>query len=139
MAKSVSSRIASSLEKQSKKPALMVRASLFTIGLAMNAFIATADAQDKAAKPGTASEDHSQAGAISRDVMLNTSVDSWADRLVREGGTLQEWMKLVRYYGVLGKDKKALAALEKAKIALKDDPQAIRRLVRFSKLVGIKR
>lgn len=131
MAETVSGRIASSFKNRWKKPAPLVGASLFSITLVMNAFVATAVAQEKQANP--------QAGAMSRDVMLNSSVDSWADRLVKEGGTLQEWMKLVRYYGVLGKDKKALAALEKAKVALKDDPQAIRRLVRFAKLVGIKR
>lgn len=138
MAETKSRQKASSFANQWKKPALFIGTGLFSIGLLTNPFIATSNAQEKSVKPGTASEDHPQAAAISRDEMMNASVDGWSDRLVREGGTLQQWMKLVRYYGVLGQDKKALAALEKAKVALKDDPQAIRRLVRFAKLIGIK-
>lgn len=123
---------------QWKKPAVLISAGLFSFGLLTGEFIATADAQEKSAAPDAYNQANPQAGAISRDKMLNQSVDSWSERLRQEGGTLQEWMQLVRYYGVLGQDKKALAALATAKEALKDDPQAVRRLIRFAKMVGIK-
>ena len=75
---------------------------------------------------------------VTRDKMLNDNVDGYAEKLRKKGGTFKEWMKLVQYYGVLGKTEKALDALAQGKEDLKDDPRAVRRLERFAKMVGLK-
>lgn len=89
--------------------------------------------------PKSSGEGAEKSTPVTRDAMLNSNADRFALRLEKDGGSLQDWMKLVRLYGVLGKYQKALRALARAKQDLKDDPRAIRRLDRFAKLVGLKR
>lgn len=83
-------------------------------------------------------EGQAKSTPITRDRMLNENVDGYAEKLRKEGGTFKQWMKLVQYYGVLGKTEKALEALAQGKEDLKDDPRAVRRLDRFAKMVGLK-
>jgi len=125
---------------QLKHRVVLIGVGLFSIGLLTSALIVKAEAQGTSAKPDAYDKKSSgQSTAMSRDAMLNSNVNSFADRLHKNGGSLEEWMKLVRFYGVLGKNQKALQALASAKKDLQDNPQAIRRLNRFAKLVGLRR
>ncbi len=110
---------------------------LLGLGVFGVAFIAAATFENAEAQ-GTSAGESDQSSALSRDEWLNKNVNAFADRLYQNGGTLDEWMKLVQYYGVLGKNEKALQALAHAKEDLKDDRQAVRRLNRFARMVGLK-
>jgi cytochrome c-type biogenesis protein CcmH len=48
-----------------------------------------------------------------------------ADRLATEGGTPEEWARLVRAYGVLGETENAAAIWVEAQELFQDDPQAL--------------
>ena len=87
--------------------------------------------------PVALAEEQDKSTQVTRDKMLNDNVDGYAAKLREKGGTFKEWMKLVQYYGVLGKTDKALQALALGKEDLKDDPRAVRRLDRFAKMVGL--
>lgn len=111
---------------------ILLGVGLFGITFVPAATVETAEAQE------TSAGDPDKSGALSRDQWLNKNVNAYADRLYEEGGSLDEWMKLVQYYGVLGRNEKALQALARAKEDLKDDRQAIRRLNRFARMVGLR-
>jgi cytochrome c-type biogenesis protein CcmH len=51
---------------------------------------------------------------------IHAMVEGLAARLDKQGGTADEWARLVRSYAVLGERDKALAALSKARAALPD-------------------
>ncbi|HEY7385021.1 MAG TPA: c-type cytochrome biogenesis protein CcmI [Beijerinckiaceae bacterium] len=55
-------------------------------------------------------------------------VESLAQRLDANGGTAEEWGRLVRSYTVLGERDKASASLGKARLALAKDQEALGRL-----------
>lgn len=59
-----------------------------------------------------------QAGAI------RGMVEGLESRLTEKGGSLEEWMRLIRSRSVLGERDKAVAALEKARAALGSDQSA---------------
>lgn len=63
-----------------------------------------------------------QAGAI------RGMVEGLDARLARNGGSADEWMRLIRSRSVLGERDRALAALEQARAALASDPAARRGL-----------
>ncbi len=120
--------------RSGKVPAISIDAVIFTTIFLVGLLVANVQAQQTSETPDKYDND----GAVSRDAMMNASVDSFSERLHKNGGSLQEWMKLVRYYGVLGKNKKALKALADAKKDLRKNPQAVRRLNRFGKMLGLK-
>jgi cytochrome c-type biogenesis protein CcmH len=52
---------------------------------------------------------------------IRSMVEGLAARLDKQGGTAEEWARLVRSYAVLGEKDKALAALARARAALPDE------------------
>jgi cytochrome c-type biogenesis protein CcmH len=52
---------------------------------------------------------------------IHAMVEGLAARLEKQGGTAEEWARLVRSYAVLGDKDKALAALARARAALPDE------------------
>jgi cytochrome c-type biogenesis protein CcmH len=73
----------------------------------------------------------------SRDGAIRAMVDSLDKRLVDRGGSLDDWLRLVRSYGVLKERDKASAALERARKALADDPEAKERLDAMAQEAGL--
>ncbi len=138
MIKTVAWPAAFDFPKRLKKATLLIGISLFSIGLITTSFIDGAVAQDASKKSNTYNNDSPSSSTMSRGAMVNANVDSFAERLHKNGGTLKEWMKLVRFYKILGKNDKALEALADAKKNLQANPQAIKRLDRFAKFMGLK-
>lgn len=64
-------------------------------------------------------------------------VEGLEARLAKEGGSLDEWMRLIQSRSVLGERDKARAALEKARAALASDPAATGRLDAQAKELGL--
>ena len=58
-------------------------------------------------------------------------------RLSAQGGTVEEWSRLVRSYGALGERDKALAALERARKTLADKPEDRDRLDAEARELGL--
>jgi cytochrome c-type biogenesis protein CcmH len=54
-------------------------------------------------------------------VAIRSMVEGLAARLKQQGGSAEEWARLVRSYAVLGEKDKALATLAEARIALPDE------------------
>ena len=73
----------------------------------------------------------------SRDGAIRTMVEGLDTRLTERGGTLDEWLRLVRSYGVLKERDKARDALERARKALADDPEAKGRLDGMAREIGL--
>lgn len=68
------------------------------------------------------------AGAMSaedRAAMINDMVASLSARLASQGGTSEEWARLIRAHGVLGNDAQARAIWEEAQQAFANDDAAI--------------
>ncbi len=87
------------------------------------------------------SEDIKAAGEMSaedRGAMIQNMVTGLAERLSEKGGTLQEWMRLIRAYNVLGKKDQALKALKDAKENLKSNADDIKKLDQFASQLGLK-
>lgn len=87
------------------------------------------------------SEDIKAAGEMSaedRSAMIQNMVSGLAERLSEKGGTLQEWMRLIRAYNVLGKKDQALKALKDAKENLKSNVDDIKKLDQFASQLGLK-
>ncbi|NEU10509.1 c-type cytochrome biogenesis protein CcmI [Methylobacterium sp. BTF04] len=98
---------------------------------------------DRMAKPDMAAPDPGAAAALqalppaSRDVAIRGMVGSLDQRLSEKGGTVDEWLRLVRSYAVLGETEKAQGALARARTALSADPQAAKRLDDLARDLGI--
>ena len=60
-----------------------------------------------------------------RQEMIRGMVQGLAERLDTQGGSPAEWARLIGAYGVLGEADKRQAALDKARAAFKNDPQAL--------------
>ena len=63
-----------------------------------------------------------------RQAAIRGMVESLAQRLANNGGTAEEWTRLVRSYAVLGDREKASASLVSARQALAQDQAALGRL-----------
>ncbi|MEH3118276.1 MAG: c-type cytochrome biogenesis protein CcmI [Methylorubrum populi] len=63
-----------------------------------------------------------------REAAIRGMVASLDRRLAAKGGSADEWMRLVRSYGVLGDRAAAAQALDRAKMALAANPTAVERL-----------
>lgn len=123
----------SGVELTLHRAGVLIGTGIVAAGLLIGSMSSTAWAEEQSNTEG-----QGKSTATTRDQMLNSSVDGYAEKLRKKGGTFKEWMKLVQYYGVLGKTDKALEALALGKEDLKDDPQSVRRLERFAKMVGLK-
>ena len=67
-----------------------------------------------------------QMSAADRKEMIAGMVEKLAGRLEMQGGSGQEWARLVTSYGVLGEPDKARAALLNARKSLADQPEELR-------------
>ncbi len=67
-----------------------------------------------------------------RNQRIHQMVEGLANRLRSDGGTLQDWQRLIRSYSVLGNREKALAALADARKALAGSPADIKALDQFA-------
>jgi len=95
-----------------------------------------APGQMKAPEPGAAAALQALPPA-SRDGAIRAMVDSLDKRLADRGGSLEDWLRLVRSYGVLQERDKAKDALERARKALGDDPEAKTRLDAIAAEAGL--
>ncbi|MFD1301810.1 c-type cytochrome biogenesis protein CcmI [Methylobacterium marchantiae] len=66
--------------------------------------------------------------AAGRDAAIRGMVEGLDQRLSDKGGSADEWVRLVRSYGVLGDREKMKAALDRARAALGNDAEATSRL-----------
>lgn len=63
-----------------------------------------------------------------REAAIRGMVATLDRRLAAKGGSADEWMRLVRSYGILGDRAAATQALDRAKMALAANPTAVERL-----------
>jgi cytochrome c-type biogenesis protein CcmH len=105
--------------------AAFVRESLARVGAEANP--AVADSGD-AAKGGNEAQ---------RTEMVRGMVQRLADRLHAGGGNVDEWLRLVQAYIVLGDRDKAKDAAADAKRALSDHPDEIKRIEDLAKVLGL--
>jgi cytochrome c-type biogenesis protein CcmH len=86
--------------------------------------------EPEAATPPQMSEEQKSAveGMVSR----------LSDRLQTQGGSVDEWVRLTRSYMVLGRGDDAKATLTKARIAMKDNPQALSAFEDAARQLGVK-
>ncbi len=73
-------------------------------------------------------QDAEQMSPEDRQAMINSMVAGLAERLSEEGGPVQDWMRLIRAYGVQGRVAEADAAWKSAQEAFSDDPVALQLL-----------
>lgn len=93
------------------------------------------------AQPGPTAEDvaaASQMSATEQRAMINSMVEGLAARLTDQGGSLEEWIRLVRAYKVMGKDSDAKQALKKAKENLKNNQESLATLDVLAKDLRLK-
>lgn len=77
---------------------------------------------------GPSAEDMEAAGELSvedRQAMIQGMVDQLSDRLATEGGTPQEWARLIGAYGVLGNAERAQAIWDEAQQVFAETPDAL--------------
>ena len=72
-----------------------------------------------------------------RAAAIRSMVEGLAGRLQQNGGSLQEWTRLVRAYSVLNEPEKAGAALADARKSLASDAQANAELDRLARELGL--
>jgi cytochrome c-type biogenesis protein CcmH len=93
------------------------------------------------AEPNPAAADNGNAGAganeAQRTEMVRGMVQRLADRLHAGGGNVDEWLRLVQAYIVLGDRDKAKDAAADAKRALSDHPDEIKRIDDLTKVLGL--
>ncbi|MEL7281266.1 MAG: c-type cytochrome biogenesis protein CcmI, partial [Pseudomonadota bacterium] len=63
--------------------------------------------------------------AEDRAAMINDMVASLSARLANQGGTAEEWARLIRAHGVLGNDEQARAIWQEAEQAFANDDAAL--------------
>lgn len=92
------------------------------------------------ALPGPTANDIENAGEMSEDdrqAMIRGMVAGLAERLATEGGSAEEWARLIRAYGVLGDADKAALVWAEAKQTFADDPAAMSLLTPVAEELGI--
>jgi cytochrome c-type biogenesis protein CcmH len=75
--------------------------------------------------------------AEQRTTMIRGMVERLSERLHREGGDIEGWLRLVRSYMVLGERDKAQAAAGEARRALASEPEKVRRIDELVKGLGL--
>jgi cytochrome c-type biogenesis protein CcmH len=71
-------------------------------------------------------------------VNVEGMVSRLAERLQSDGGTVDEWVRLMRSYQVLGRPDDARATLAKARIAMKDKADALSAFEDAARQLGVK-
>lgn len=90
--------------------------------------------------PGPAADDVQAASEMSvqdRQAMIQSMVDGLESRLNTEGGSMDEWERLIRSKTVLGAREAAGESLEKARKAMALEPAALARLDALEKELGL--
>jgi cytochrome c-type biogenesis protein CcmH len=72
-----------------------------------------------------------------RGEMVRGMVAGLAERLKQNGSSVEEWLRLLRAYVVLGERDKANAAASDARRALASDPDKVRQIDEFAKASGL--
>lgn len=75
--------------------------------------------------------------AAERDAAIRGMVASLDRRLAAKGGSVDDWLRLVRSYAVLGERTQAIQALDRARMALSPEPQAKERLDELARDLGL--
>jgi cytochrome c-type biogenesis protein CcmH len=75
--------------------------------------------------------------AAERETAIRSMVDGLSARLQQEGGSLDEWLRLVRAYSVLQERDKARAALADGRKHLASDARATAELDRLARELGL--
>ena len=81
-----------------------------------------------AGTPGPTAEDMDNAAQMSpedRQEMIRGMVGQLSDRLATEGGTPEEWARLISSLGVLGDEAQAIAVWNNAQEVFADNPEAL--------------
>ncbi|CAO4162776.1 C-type cytochrome biogenesis protein CcmI [Methylorubrum populi] len=114
------------------------------LGLAQRAGTPRPEAREKPAEPGRAEAAEPDAAAAirampaaEREEAIRGMVANLDRRLAAKGGSADEWMRLVRSYGVLGDRAAAAQALDRAKMALAANPTAVERLDALGRELGL--
>ena len=92
------------------------------------------------AAPGPNAEDIAAAAQLDpqqRQQMVSGMVAGLAERLQKDGGDVEGWMRLVRAYTVLGERDKARLAAADARRAVGSDTDKLRRLDALVKELGL--
>jgi cytochrome c-type biogenesis protein CcmH len=92
------------------------------------------------AEPGPTQDDVAAAQTMTtadRAKMIQGMVSGLASRLRSQGGTAEEWMKLIRAYSVLGQNDQARTALADARKALAASPDALKSLDDLNGTLGL--
>ncbi|MCJ2034973.1 c-type cytochrome biogenesis protein CcmI, partial [Methylobacterium sp. J-068] len=76
--------------------------------------------------------------AAERDAAIRSMVTGLDRRLAARGGSVDDWLRLVRSYSVLGERERAVQTLDRARMALSPDPGAIERLDELSRELGLR-
>lgn len=108
-----------------------VKRELAGLGAPVDAPAGGMPAAGQGAAPGPSAADMEAVAALpaaERAKVIEGMVAGLAERLSRDGGSLDEWVRLARAYGVLGRRDEARAALVKAKAAFPGDPAAQQRI-----------
>lgn len=92
---------------------------------------------EKTAEPDAAAAAIKAMPPAEREAAIRGMVASLDRRLAAKGGSADEWMRLVRSYGVLGDRAAAAQALDRAKMALAANPTAVERLDALGKELGL--
>ncbi|MTI17045.1 c-type cytochrome biogenesis protein CcmI [Rhodobacteraceae bacterium RKSG542] len=79
----------------------------------------------------------SQMTKADREAMISSMVDSLAQRLVDDGGTVEEWSRLIRSQSVMGNKEAAVKSLENAKQAFAADAAALKVFNELSTQLGL--
>jgi cytochrome c-type biogenesis protein CcmH len=69
--------------------------------------------------------------------MIKSMVERLATRLADQGGSIDEWQRLIRAYVVLGDKDKATAAAADARKALSADPASLKAIDDTLKSLGL--
>lgn len=96
---------------------------------------------ERFAAAGPSAEDLATAESPSageRRTMIESMVARLDTRLREEGGSADEWTRLIRAYDVLGDKEKLEGAIRRASAALKDDPAAMADLRTLAEEAGVK-
>lgn len=92
------------------------------------------------ALPGPSAEDVENAASLTSDdrqEMIRTMVSGLAERLNADGGSAQEWARLISSYGVLGDTEGAQGAYDSARAAFDGDADALALLRDAARAAGL--
>ncbi len=104
--------------------------SMADSGTASAAGVAKGPSQEEvAAARGMSSQD--------RSAMIAQMVAGLAERLSNEGGSIEEWKRLVRSYIVLGRKQEAVKTLADARGAFAEDPKSLASLDELANSLGL--